>query len=427
MLSPLSSLSLSLLPISSVSLKFTIITAVWCFLLPFPQQLVLLVNGVQLDCNILDPKCRERYPQMFHSTSAKSNLARCSQQAIWLIPGKADASCFLPRNRSKIGERSSGRQCRAKNKGNCWLGGYFWIEARMNGINLNGEPVCHPFAEIIIIIQFISPRPGSKKILEMDPRHVVIRPKVVKFPGCFNIEIKNIRVLDNNDAMGNSFFAKVEYQWWNVKDFTDLKCQNASNNGCGGYGNNCYYCDICESLQQLQEDGKQSTLMDQLRGIKCPKYPGFYTFRKEFCFNDWSTFDSDNDCQFDFLQSDKLSDYRLALSSLQQVGHGTVVVKLRLATNATVEIAEKKRIKEELIGETIKKELEERRKKWDVSNEQFEKFRQWYINHRRETWHREEYLPWLLYENEISCIRLTFDVCERVPKQSPFTGQLTCF
>ncbi|VDN88079.1 unnamed protein product [Brugia pahangi] len=39
----------------------------------------------------------------------------------------------------------------------------------------------------------------------------------------------------------------------------------------------------------------------------------------------------------------------------------------------------------------------------------------------------EEYLPWLLYENEISCIRVTFDVCERVPKRSPFTGQLTCF
>ncbi|VDN87890.1 unnamed protein product [Brugia pahangi] len=106
---------------------------------------------------------------------------------------------------------------------------------------------------------------------------------------------------------------------------------------------------------------------------------------------------------------------------------GTVVAKLRLAANATDEIARRKRIKETLIEENIRKELEERGKTWNIGNEQFEKFRLWYINYRKDTWHREEYLPWLLYENEISCIRVTFDVCERVPKRSPFTGQLTCF
>ena len=81
-------------------------------------------------------------------------------------------------------------------------------------------------------------RPGAKRILEIDPRQVVIRPEVVKLPGCFTVEIKNVKVLDRKDAIGNSFFAKAEYQWWNMKDFADLKCQNASNNGCGGYGNN---------------------------------------------------------------------------------------------------------------------------------------------------------------------------------------------
>ena len=45
---------------------------------------------------------------------------------------------------------------------------------------------------------------------------------------------------DVSDAIDNSFFAKAEYQWWNVKDFSNLKCQNATNNGCGGYGNNWY-------------------------------------------------------------------------------------------------------------------------------------------------------------------------------------------
>lgn len=323
----------------------------------------MLVNSQHLDCDILDPKCRERYRQNIHAVPLKSKASRCPHQDVWLIPGKADASCT---------------------------------------------------------------RPGATKILEVDPRQVVIRPEVVKLPGCFNVEIKNVRVLDREDAVGNSFFAKAEYQWWNVKDFANLKCQNASNNGCGGYGNNCYYCDICESLSELQANHNKSSLADQLKGINCPKHPGFYTFRKEFCFNDWSSFDSDGDCQFDFFQGDKLSDYRSALASLQQVGYGTVVAKLRLAANATGEIAEKKRLKEALIEESVEKELEERRKNWDINNGQFEKFRQWYIDYRKDIWHKEDYLPWLLYENEISCIRLTFDVCQRVPKRSDFTGRLTC-
>ncbi|VDK45177.1 unnamed protein product [Gongylonema pulchrum] len=125
-------------------------------------------------------------------------------------------------------------------------------------------------------------RPGAKKLLEVDPRQVVIRPEVVKLPGCFTVEITNIRVLDQEEKIGNSFFAKAEYQWWNVKDFSNLKCQNASNNGCGGYGNNCYYCDICESLSELQNARNKSTLADQLKGINCPTHPGFYTFRYAF-------------------------------------------------------------------------------------------------------------------------------------------------
>ncbi|VDK79262.1 unnamed protein product [Onchocerca ochengi] len=362
-LSSLSSLS-PILPISFISQQFTIPITIW-FLLPlFPHQLILLVNSQQLACDILDRNCQERYQQMTHATTLENRTSQCSLPNIWLIPGKADTSCS---------------------------------------------------------------RPGTKKIIEVDPRQVIIRPKVVKLPGCFNIEIKNIRVLDNNDAITNSFFAKIEYQWWNLKDFADLKCQNASNNGCDGYGNNCYYCDICESLHQLQSGRENSALTNQLKGISCPKYPGFYTFRKEFCFNDWSAFDSNGDCQFDFFQDEKFSNYRAAFSSLQQIGYGTVVAKLRLAANATSKIAERKRIKEELIEETVRKELEERRKTWNINSEQFEEFRLWYTNHRKNIWHREEYLPWLLYENEILCIRLTFDVCERIPKRNPFTGQLTCF
>lgn len=62
-------------------------------------------------------------------------------------------------------------------------------------------------------------------------------------PGCFTIEINNIKILENDGTIPNSFFGKVEYQWMNIKDFSELKCQNASNNGCGGYGNN-WFVDI---------------------------------------------------------------------------------------------------------------------------------------------------------------------------------------
>uniref|UniRef100_A0A915E551 DUF7753 domain-containing protein n=1 Tax=Ditylenchus dipsaci TaxID=166011 RepID=A0A915E551_9BILA len=129
----------------------------------------------------------------------------------------------------------------------------------------------------------------------------------------------------------------------------------------------------------------------------------------------------------DFLDSDK-SDIKSALSSLQQIGYGTVVAKIRLAYNATKSIERKKALKESQIEKTVLNELEERRKTWDISKGQFEKFQQWYVDYRKNIWHREEYLPWLLYENEISCLRLTFDVCERLPRQRlPYSGQgYTC-
>lgn len=83
-----------------------------------------------------------------------------------------------------------------------------------------------------------SARPDAKKLVDIDPRQVHIKPAVVKFPGCFTVEIRNVRVHDNHDVLSNSFFAKSEYQWLNLKEFSDVKCQNASNNGCGGFGNN---------------------------------------------------------------------------------------------------------------------------------------------------------------------------------------------
>lgn len=104
-----------------------------------------------------------------------------------------------------------------------------------------------------------------------------------------------------------------------------------------------------------------------------------------------------------------------------------MIAKIRLAYNATRAIQRKKDVKEAQIEKMVKRELEERRQTWDINRGQFEKFQQWYETYRKNIWHREEYLPWLLYENEVSCLRLTFDVCERLPRRRQFGGQgYTC-
>ncbi|CAI5440804.1 unnamed protein product [Caenorhabditis angaria] len=334
--------------------------ALFIFLILIP------LSVAQLDCDILDPACRARYRSGTRYTDARKKLNhKCNYQDIWLVPGRADASCT---------------------------------------------------------------RPGAKRVLDINPAQVHIKPDVVRFPGCFTLEIRNVKVKDFPEALDNSFFAKAEYQWWNVKDFSNMKCQNASNNGCGGHGNNCYFCDVCESLTEIdQKPEAQSSIASQLKGINCPQRPGFYTFRKEFCFNDWTAFDTDDDCQMDFLQGDR-SDYKSALGSLQQVGYGSVIAKIRLAFNATGPVLRKRLLKESQIEETVAKELEERRRTWDVNNGQFDKFSQWYIEYRKNLWHKDDYLPWLLYENEISCLKLTFDVCERPPRRTNYGGRnrFTC-
>ena len=88
---------------------------------------------------------------------------------------------------------------------------------------------CHQ--NLVTCFRLLSARPNARRLVEIDPRQVKIRPPLIRFPGCFTVEIKNLRVLKNDDVLGNSFFAKSEYQWLNVKQFGSMKCQNATSNG----------------------------------------------------------------------------------------------------------------------------------------------------------------------------------------------------
>jgi len=85
-----------------------------------------------------------------------------------------------------------------------------------------------------------------------------------------------------------------------------------------------YYCDVCNSLEELHQDDKLSNakLTGQFTDISCPNKPGVYSLTRKFCFNDFNEFDKDGDCQFDFLQDDGLAkQYKDALKNLQQVGY----------------------------------------------------------------------------------------------------------
>lgn len=78
-------------------------------------------------------------------------------------------------------------------------------------------------------------KPSSKKLVSIDASSVVISPNPVKLPGCFTISMK---VDVQQSDIPKSFLAKVEYNWFNLPQFSSLPCQNASANGCGGGGNN---------------------------------------------------------------------------------------------------------------------------------------------------------------------------------------------
>jgi hypothetical protein len=257
-------------------------------------------------------------------------------------------------------------------------------------------------------------KPSSKKLLTIDANSVTITPNPIKLPGCFTINMKvDIQQVD----VPKSFLAKVEYNWWNLPQFSSLPCQNASANGCGGYGNNCYYCDVCNSLQSVDNSKSSSAIVGQFKNLNCPTKSGPYNLKREFCFNDLSDLDKDNDCQFDFLQNGQAGDYKDALKNLKQLGYGTVVAKFTLSYNATDDQMDKKKSKEAEIEKTIEKEIEAKRKEnnWAVDDQQYITFRNWYVQYRKDTWHKQEYLPWLLYYNEIGCMTVSFDVCDKQP------------
>jgi hypothetical protein len=59
-----------------------------------------------------------------------------------------------------------------------------------------------------------------------------------------------------------------------------------------------------------------------------------------------------------------------------------------MAFNASGAVARKRALKEAQIERMVESELEERKQTWDINKGQFDRFQQWYVNYRRNLWHR---------------------------------------
>ena len=175
-----------------------------------------------------------------------------------------------------------------------------------------------------------------------------MRPEIIKLPGCFELEME-VSLLEGIADLPPGFLSKLEFQWWNFPKFAQSKCQEQERNGCGGYGNNCFYCDICNQLEKLDTatvDPEHDELLQQVKGFQCPTKIGRYRYRRRFCLNDWAVLDEDGDCELDFIDKGVDGDYRQIWESLRQIGFGSVIGRFHLSHNATTEQFFKKRQQE---------------------------------------------------------------------------------
>lgn len=261
---------------------------------------------------------------------------------------------------------------------------------------------------------------------------VKISPNPVRLPGCFNISFQ-VEINDDIRNIPSSFLGKNEFQLYELPEIEKMQCQNASNAGCGGYGNNCMYCDICDALTDL--DGRRikshrptDQFVRQFDDVQCPKRAGRYLVTRRLCFNDWSVMDRDGDCKLDMLESLSANDeeedvetLKLAYNALQQKGYSTMIARFYLAHNSTNDQLVKQRAKETQIRADWIIKLQQRRRdnNWKISDAEFASFVDWYVKFQRDTWHRDSYLPWLLFQNELACLKVTFTVCDKEPVSVP--------
>jgi len=238
--------------------------------------------------------------------------------------------------------------------------------------------------------------------------------KTLKFPGCARLKA-DVQVLQE---LSTNLFANIQFQWANLPSATEsIKCTKQEPNGCGGIGNNCFYCDVCKSLQQLQNDHKFSKNLNSDH-FECPTQPKIYKLEKTLNVTDWSALDSNNNGVIDLLEDDNLQKVRDYLKAVDVAGFGTLSVNFQIATNATAKQKSQKSAEEEKIRNDVARKYQPGQR----SAAEIRREAQTEINY----WHKNSYLPWLLKTNQIACVTFLFDVCLNEPSPFNVRGASQC-
>lgn len=219
--------------------------------------------------------------------------------------------------------------------------------------------------------------------------------KVLAFPGCFELSAQ-LEVVERTKT--KSVIMYHSFKWLQALSNADVSsldvgCSGADAYGCGGRGNRCYYCDICETLKE--QNDKLSP--EERFKADCPSEPGrVYDYYEERCINDWGSLDKDKDGTPDFMKEDKYKDYAKFLDDMKIEGYGTMRLTVYLATNATgSQLVEMESHRSTLIDKLKKQGLSPAK-----AEEQWAKV------------HKVYWLPKLVSENLIACVNVFFDMCK---------------
>jgi hypothetical protein len=271
-----------------------------------------------------------------------------------------------------------------------------------------------------------------EETIYIDPDKFILRNSedkstVLAFPGCIDIEAE-VQLLKPLEA---NLIAYDEFKWLQAPakvDFDELDCKNVSNNGCGGAGNRCYYCDACNQLEVLNEE---KNVKEDDR-FNCPEKKGLYTYKDKICVKDWGDLDKDGDGEPDFFTDPLFQDYKNLLDLWSYKGFGTMLVRFMLAHNTSkdqqrsveteksVVTASVKSMSDHDFDAFVQRMASEGKDKWrpkelyGTPEQKRTQLRQAYLNNELLSVHKR-WLARMLQQNLMACVQVAFDICDSRP------------
>jgi len=264
---------------------------------------------------------------------------------------------------------------------------------------------------------------GGSPYINVDPTKLDLlnsndhRSIVLQFPGCMDIRAQ-VEILQ---PLPSFLIAYGEWSWLEAPagaDFSQLNCKNASSDGCGGFGNKCYYCDACNELQSAE---MKSTIVRDY-AFKCPNKTGVYEYRDQICIKDWGDLDKNHDGEPDFLNDPQFKDYKRLLDVAQVRGYGTMQLHFKIA-HAGPDGVKMMAIRDQVGGlsdDTIQQMATDGSNGWVPkipASSSVDKLRADYISflEKKQGLGGRKWLAKMVAQNTLACDTVEFDVCDRPP------------